>query len=117
MTTIENVERGLEVFRSEVNGRFEALQAEIRELTNALREQVRIDGEIKRVNDALSRMGKQIDKQEERGGEVEARLRNVEQSAVSHKTEVRHLDRLAWLPITAAVSVITGLVVWLLTRA
>lgn len=112
MSTIENVERNLEAFRNEVNGRFEALQSEIRELTSALREQVRIDGEIKRVNDALARMGKQLDKLEERGEEIDVRLRNVEQSGAANKTEVRHLDRLAWLPITIAGSVLAGLLVW-----
>lgn len=116
MTTIENVERNLDAFRSEVNGRFEALQTEIRELTSALREQVRIDGEIKRVNDALARMGKQLDKLEERGEDADERLRNVEQSGAAHRTEVRHLDRLTWLPYTLVGSVLSGalvgIVVW-----
>lgn len=114
MSTIENVERNLEAFRKEVNGRFEALQAEIRELTTALREQVRIDGEIKRVNDALARMGRQLDKLEGNNEALEERVRQVEQSGVAHKTEVRHLDRLAWLPITLASSVLTGVIVWAL---
>lgn len=112
MSTIENVERNLEVFRKEVNGRFEALQSEIRELTSALREQVRIDGEIKRVNDALARMGKQIDKLEARGDDADQRLRNVEQSGAARQSEVRYLDRLTWLPYTVAGSILTGVIVW-----
>jgi len=53
-------ERKLEDFREETKERFNEIRSDIKELTLALRELIRLDGDIKRLNEVVERIGDQV---------------------------------------------------------
>ena len=97
------------------------MRAELKEITHALRDLIRLDGDLKRQNDAILRIGKQVDGHEVRLHEIETvRLPTIEITGATGRarltTETKHHDRLLILIVSGAASVLTGLVVFLLTR-
>lgn len=118
---LRDVERKLEVFRAEASEQFAGVRDEIKELALALRELIRLDGDLKRQNDALLRIGRQVDGHDVRLHEIETvRLPRIELAgATSHanlKTESKHHDRLLVLIAGGLSSLLTGLVMYLLTH-
>jgi len=68
-----------------------SLEKKIDGLTEALRDLIRIDGDMKRIQDAQSRIGRQVD-------DHETRLRVVEIAQPSAKRASRFMDKIPeWL--------------------
>lgn len=105
----EHVEQKLEDFRAEVRLQFDRVGGELKELTQALRDLIRIDGDIRRLGEVTKRIGGQVD-------EHEKRLRVVEIAGTANHSETKQHDRLLWLIVVAASNLLTGLIVYALTR-
>lgn len=115
MATLDNK---IETLRSHFTGQFAGVRSDIKELTQALRELIRLDGDIKRQNDALARIGRQVDSHDERLHEIETvRLPLIETAHAGAKVTVGHSDRMYWLLVTAGASIFTGVVVGLIVYA
>lgn len=99
MADADDLKTDMESFKKSINGQLEGVKQELRELTNALRELIRIDGDIKRVQDAMSRIGRQVD-------DHEIRVRKVENSGSVNATRLSSAERVIWLAIMFAVGVI-----------
>ena len=108
-TEIQAVEEKVEFLRTELGRRFDTVQEELKELTKALRDLIRLDGDIRRLQDAVGRIGRETE-------DHEKRLRTLEGSGAATQATVKHADRQSWLIITAAASLLSGLVVFLLTH-
>jgi hypothetical protein len=120
-TDIETVERKVEELRSEVGRQLGGVREELKELTKALRDLIRLDGDMKRTNDALIRIGKQVDGHETRLHTMETiRLPAIELAGATGqavlKTEAKHHNWMLTLLIGGAASIFTGLVVFILTH-
>jgi hypothetical protein len=79
----------------------------------ALRELVRIDGDVKRYSDALVRIGRQVDDHDERIRAVEIKSAGTDEA---NKAKVHHLDRNVERFISIGVTIATGVIVWMVTR-
>lgn len=106
---VETLERKLEEMRDDVRTQFAEVRDDLKELTKALRELIRLDGDIRRLQDACGRIGRESE-------DHEKRLRALEQTRGADAMTVKHLDRTQWLQITTVVSiiasVIAGVAVW-----
>ena len=105
----EHVEQKLEDFRTEVREQFNRVGDELKELTQALRDLIRIDGDIRRLREAIKRIGGQVD-------DHEKRLRSAERAGTASHTETKQHDRLLWLIVVASSNVLTGFIVYAITR-
>lgn len=103
------MEDKLESLRGEVRAGLGELRGDVKELTAALRELVRIDGETKRQNDALRRIGVQTD-------DHEKRLRVVERGDARAQADLQHHDRRVTWIYTIAGAALSGLLVYAFTR-
>ena len=56
----------LDEFKAEVRHRFDRVHEDLKEMTQALRELVRLDGNIKRLEEAVGRIGDEVRDQEKR---------------------------------------------------
>lgn len=107
MTDILALEQKIEGLRSEVSARFDLVHDDLKELTKALRELIRLDGDIRRLQDAIGRIGRTSD-------DHENRLRLVEAAATAGATQSKHLDRTQWLGVTTVVALVAALALALL---
>ncbi len=108
----------IEALRGNFTNQFIGMRTDIKELTQALRELIRLDGDLKRQNDAIGRIGRQVDGHDERLHEIEAvRLPSIEAARAETKVSVGHSNRMYWLLVTAGASVFTGAIVGLIVYA
>lgn len=77
----------LNVVRKELNGQMAGVRADIKDLTLALRDLIRLDGDLKRIEQAQSRIGRQVDDHEER-------MREMEVGSAGHGKTVGLVDKL-----------------------
>lgn len=107
MTDILALQQKIEGLRAEVSARFDLVHEDLKELTKALRELIRLDGDIRRLQDAIGRIGRTSD-------DHELRLRTVESAVTTGAVQSKHLDRTQWLGVTSVVSLVSALVLALL---
>jgi len=101
---ISGLDKKIERLREDVANQFSGIRADIKDLTQSLRELIRIDGDMKRQNDALTRIGSQVDDHEER-------LRAVEKFGLKSEANNEHSSRFQWLWVSAIASIVSGTVV------
>jgi len=77
------------------------IRQDIKSIVEALKELIRIDGDQKRQDDAIARIGHQVDDQERR-------LRDVEIATNTNTTKMSGSERLWWLLGMIAVGVVTA---------
>jgi septal ring factor EnvC (AmiA/AmiB activator) len=106
----EHVEQQLQEFRAEVRQRFDRVGEDLKELTKALRDLIRLDGDIRRLAEAVKRIGTQVD-------DHEGRLRAVEANGTAAQADTKHHDKLLWFIVIAASNVVTAILVHALTKA
>lgn len=120
MSEIEVVEQKIEHLRVDFSRQFAdvredltGMRTDVKEIGKALTELIRLDGETKRQNDALKRIGRQVD-------DHETRLRSAETSGAAHNTEVKTKlgfhDHFVIVLIAATSNVLTGAAVYVLTH-
>ena len=119
---IQEIERKVEALRSEVGAQFAGVRSDLKEVSQALRDLIRLDGDLKRQNDALLRIGKQVDEHEIRLYKLETvRLPALEIAGATGqavaKTEAKHHNWLLTFIFSAAASLLTALIIFLLTNS
>lgn len=102
MADVDALKGDLDGLRTSVNAQLEGMRKDIKDLTSAFRDLVRIDGDIQRTNDALVRIGRQVDDHEER-------LRSVENSQAADQVRIGSSERMFWVVFSAVVGVATFL--------
>lgn len=105
----DHVRTELRTFKAEVNTKLDTVSSEIKELTRALRELIRLDGDIRRQNDALARIGRQVD-------DHEVRLRRVEIEDSKQGARIGYSERWIWMAATGVSSGVVGVVVYMVTN-
>lgn len=103
------LEDKLEDLRGEVGRRFDTVHNDMKDLTKALRDLVRLDGDLHRIQDSVVRIGAQVDDHEQR-------LRPLETSGAVQGVTVKHISSTQAMFLAAACSLFTGLLIWLLTH-
>lgn len=110
---LKDLEQKLETFRSEVGERFDRVHDDLKDLTKALRDLIRLDGDIRRLQDAIGRIGRE-------SGDHEKRLRVLEEATAGQRVKVGVIGRgqlLIFSTIAAAAgAVFSGVVVYALTH-
>lgn len=97
MAQIEQMQQDLTEFKADVRGQFDGVRADLRELTQALRELIRLDGDIRRIDDKVIRIGAEVD-------DHENRLREMEKSDAAQTRSVGLFD---WL-LRHALGILVG---------
>lgn len=97
----------LESFKSDVSRQFDGVRNDLKELTKAMRELIRLEGDIKRTSDALIRIGRQVDDHDER-------IRALETSDASERVRVSHSERFIWLIISLGTGFIGSVLTMLM---
>jgi len=76
----------LDDFKRDVSNQFAGVRSDIKELTSALRDLIRLDGDIKRQSDAVGRIGREVEDHEDR-------IRALEVTGAGTKKTVSLMDK------------------------
>lgn len=118
MSEVDAVRQELHGLRSYMENQFSEFREDFRQFSNGVRQLVErvlsVEGEGKRLADAVRRIGLEVE-------DHELRLRRLEQEQPLTLDRRSSGDRLRWLWISAAVTAlgsgITGIIVYTVTRA
>lgn len=118
---LEALDAKFEKLRHSVDEQFGGVRKELKELTQALRDLIRLDGDLKRQNDAIVRIGRQVDDHENQLRDIQqVRLPAIEIGGTRTQLNADTSTRFFWIVITAAASVcssvIAGTAVYLVTH-
>lgn len=113
--------RGLEHLREELHRGLEGMRAKLEEMSKELRDVIRLDGDLKRHDDAIKRIGRQVDDHEERIKHIEVvRLPSIETKGAVTGQVAASSDRFMIILVSAAASLLSavasGTVVYLVTH-
>ncbi len=103
------MERKMEALRKDVTRQLDGVRVDIRELTKALRDLIRLDGNIKNVTETVHRMTNQLD-------DIELRLREVEKTGLVANVKMTFGGRVLMMAAGAGLSVVTGVITYMVTR-
>lgn len=90
----------LDQLRKEMSEQFSSMRSDIKEISTALVELVRLEGKFERVNELVYRVASEVD-------DLEKRVRIVENDNGVSRTKIGNNERLAWLFLTALVGMVT----------
>lgn len=82
---LESLKQDLDELRGDIGKRFDSVHTELKELTKALRDLVRIDGDQRRIEEKVNRIGSEV-------GDHEKRIRHLERSDAGQEKSVGLLD-------------------------
>ena len=105
----DSSEKKLDDFRKEVREQMSSVGDELKELTKALRDLIRLDGDIRRIQDAVGRIGRQAD-------DHEIRVRRIESLCQSQEGSVKNISNIQMMFMAAGFSFIGALVTGLVMR-
>lgn len=105
MTEITALESKVESLSQNVNSQLSGVRTDIKELTSALRDLIRMDGEIKNISLLVNRIGGEVDDHEER-------MRKLEQHSIVNSVKIGAGERVYWMLALVALNVFTGVVVY-----
>jgi len=77
----------IEQLKKDFSNQFSGVRSDIKELTKALHDLIRLDGDIKRQSDAVGRIGREVE-------DHEKRIRVLEVAAPGTKKSVGFMDKL-----------------------
>ncbi len=109
MSDVAALESKFESHSRAVNGQLSGVRNDIKELTKALRDLIRIDGEIKNIVTLVSRIGSEVD-------DHEGRVRVLEKSNVVNSIKIGTGERVYWMLGMVFFNVLTGIIVYVVTR-
>jgi carbamoylphosphate synthase small subunit len=87
----------MEELRKEMNAQMSSLRDEIKHMTRALTELIRLEGEMKAQTGALTRIGRQVD-------DHETRIRVTEVNGSVNQSQVSSNERIIWIVVTSLIS-------------
>lgn len=103
---VDALKKELDELKGDVTDQLKGVRSDLKDLTMALRELIRLDGDMKRQNDLLIRVAKQVDG-------LEIRVRTLEVNGSVNSTRIGFSERGMWLIFGGGLSVLTGVAVWL----
>lgn len=109
MTDVAALESKVENLSRDVTNQLSGVRTEIKELTSALRDLIRMDGEIKNVNVLVARIGREVD-------DHEKRLRELEKNSIANSLKIGTGERIYWMLALVSLNVFTGVVVYWVTK-
>lgn len=109
MTEIAALDHKIETLRTDVNTQLTGLRSDVKELTKALRDLIRMDGEIKNLSTLISRIAGEVD-------DHESRLRKLEQNSTINTVKLGTGERLFWFLLSISSSILTAVVVFEVTH-
>jgi len=86
----------MDQLRKEMTEQFSAMRGDIKEISVALVELVRLEGKFERVNELVYRVASEND-------DLEARVRKIEQDSGINKSRIGNTERLAWMFLSAFI--------------
>lgn len=107
MTDVAELRSDVQRFKKDVSDQFGAIRADLKDLVQAMRELVRIDGDIKRVNDVVDRVGHEVD-------DHELRIRKIEQLVLLNESRVAGITRIHAAAFAIISSLATGVITYFL---
>lgn len=114
---MSGIERKLDDIRDESNRRFEAVQEELRRLSEAMLQLIKTQGEVLRLDDGMKRMGKQLDEISEKTlPSLEERLRRVETAQAMVGSDARNASKNLWWVMTIIGSAVTSGITYVLSH-
>lgn len=126
---IAQLDGKIETLRKDVNTQLTGVRTDIKELTEVLRDLIRMDGEIKNISTLTERIGNEVDDHEKRlrgleknGADADVvvkltdRVTVLEQSSAVNTVKIGSGERLYWLIGSGAVSLLVGVIVFLVTK-
>jgi len=87
----------MDALRRDFNAQMGGIKSDLKEMTRALTELIRLDGEMKAQNGALNRIGRQVD-------DHETRIRTTEVHSSVNKSQVSNNERIIWIIVTGLIS-------------
>ena len=109
MSEVAALDQKIETLRQDVSEQFSGIRSDIKDLTKALRELIRLDGEVKSVRDLSNRIGKQVD-------DHEKRIRTLETNSTANATAIKSSSGVALILLVAGLNVLTGVIVYGVTH-
>jgi len=91
-----------------LNGKVDAMQSEMSRMAGALETLARVEERQVFQKEGMTRMGKEIDRQEELIGKLFEEISTLKTHAASSKTKVDISERAGWIFITAIVGVVAS---------
>lgn len=88
----------LDRLRQEMTQQFSAMRSDIKELSSAMLELVRLDGKLNTMSELLYRVAKQVD-------DLESRVRVLENNAGISTQRVTNNERMVWIVITGLLGI------------
>lgn len=82
--------------RKEMTDQFSAMRSDIKEISHALVELVRLEGKFERVNELVYRLATENDN-------LEKRLRSLENSAGINNNRISNNERIVWFVVTSVL--------------
>jgi hypothetical protein len=107
---MSEIKQEIQQLKSNIDEKLDGVRSDIKELTKAFRDLVRLDGDIKRVDIVVDRIGRQVDDQEKR-------LRAVETSGAINGNRISSGERIRWLIFSVSCSGVASLVVYVMSEA
>lgn len=102
----------LQQLRSEFSQRFTGIEEKLDDMRTAVEQLIRVDGELKRHQDALSRIGGQVDRVDERVRDIEVRrLPAIEAGGAAVNATTKHHANFNSRLVALWSAIISGLVV------
>lgn len=115
MSEYELIKRDLVEVRKEMRETLTGVRSEIKELAQALRDLIRLDGDLTRVADMTARVGKEIDElaslMRVQYTDTDKRLRSLETTQAGNNKSVGLFDGLVAHVLSLAVGLVVGAVV------
>jgi len=109
MTEVAVLESKLESLSHSVNNQLTGVRSDIKDMTKALRELIRMDSEIKNVTTLVSRIGTEVD-------DHEKRIRMLENTSVVNSVKIGSGERIYWMLAMVAFNIFTGVVTFMVTN-
>tara|TARA_R100001143_G_scaffold45391_2_gene40712 strand:+ start:18255 stop:18563 length:309 start_codon:yes stop_codon:yes gene_type:complete len=90
------VSEDLNRIRQEMSDQFKAIRSDIKEISTALVELVRLDGKFNSISELVNRVAIETD-------DLEKRVRSLENNAGVNNTRIGNSERLVWVLVTATL--------------
>jgi chromosome segregation ATPase len=109
---VDAIKQDLSELRNEMRESYSGLRSDLKELAKALRELIRLDGDIGRVADLAQRIGKEVDDlaalMRADRQELDKRLRTLEQAQVGNSKSAGLVDWLVRHTLSMAIGAAFG---------
>lgn len=101
---VDALNKKIDVINSHFAKEFDGVRADLKDLTRALRDLIRLDGKIENLTTLVTRVGIDVD-------DHEKRMREIETREAASTVRLGSSERFLWLLASILMSTATGLIV------